>query len=92
MYMMIKKKDLFGFINDLEKIVYGVGFKFIIKRNSIDRALFRLDAGAGVVANDCNIEIRDIALCVPCIDPRNDNRIILQKGLSRKNNIDFSFY
>ena len=30
MYMMIKMKDLFGFKNDLEKIVYGLGFKLIL--------------------------------------------------------------
>ena len=26
------------------------------------------------------------------IDPSNDNRIIVQKGLSKKNNVDFSYY
>ena len=29
MYMMIKMRDLFGFVNDLEKIIYGLGFKLI---------------------------------------------------------------
>ena len=29
MYMMIKMSDLFGFVNDLEKIIYGLGFKLI---------------------------------------------------------------
>ena len=29
---------------------------------------------------------------IPSIDLSNDNRIILQKGLNRKNNIDFSYY
>ena len=38
------------------------------------------------------MEIRDISWCVPSIDPSNDNRIIVQKGLSKKNNVDFSFY
>ena len=92
LYMMIKIKDLFGFVNDLEKILYGIGFKLKLKRNSNDRAFFRVDARAGAVANDCNIEIRDIACCVPCIVPSNDQRIIIQKGLNNKNNIDFSFY
>ena len=81
---MIKMKDLFEFINDLKKIICCIGFKLILKRNSNDRALFRADAGSGAVANDCNIEIRDIACCVPCIDPSNDNRITVQKGLSKK--------
>ena len=40
MYMMIKMSDLFGFINDLEKIVYGFGFKLILKRNNNNRALY----------------------------------------------------
>ena len=31
MYMMIKVRDLFGFVNDLEKIIYGFGFKLILK-------------------------------------------------------------
>ena len=31
MYMMIKMSDLFGFVNDLEKIIYGLGFKLILK-------------------------------------------------------------
>ena len=37
---MIRMKDLFGFINDLEKIIYDIGFKLIQKRNSNHRALF----------------------------------------------------
>ena len=28
---------------------------------------------------------------MPSIDPSNDNRIIVQKGLNKKNNIDFSY-
>ena len=85
MYMMIKMSDLFGFVNDLEKIIYGLGFKLILKR-------YRVNANPGAVANDSNIEIRDISWCVPSIDPSNDKRIIVQKGLSKKNNVDFSHY
>ena len=92
MYMMIKMSDLFGFVNDLEKIIYGLGFKLILKRNNNDRALYRVNANPEAVANDGNIEFRDISLCVPSIDPSNDNRIIVQKGLSKKNNVDFSYY
>ena len=36
--MMVKILDLFGFINDLEKIIYGAGFKLILKGNSNNRA------------------------------------------------------
>ena len=92
MYMMIKMSDLFGFVNDLEKIIYGLGFKLKSKRNNNDRALYRVNANPGAVANDGNIEIRDISWCVPSIDPSKDNRIIVQKGLSKKNNVDFSYY
>ena len=95
MYMMVKMSDLFGFVNDLEKIIYGLGFKLILKRlkrNNNDRALYRVNANPGAVANDDNIEIRDISWCVPSIDPSNDNRIIVQKGLSKKNNVDFSYF
>ena len=67
-------------------------FKIILNRNSNDRALFRVHARAGVVANGHNTKIRDKICCVPCIDPSIDNRIILQKGESKKNTIDFSFY
>ena len=84
--------DLFGFINDLEKIIYGLGFKLILKRNNNDRALFRDNANPGAVGNDGNIEIRDISWCLPSIDPSNVMRIIVQKGLSKKNNVDFSYY
>ena len=91
-FMMVKMRDLFGFVNDLEKIIYGLRFKLILKRKNNDRALFRVDAGAGAVANYGNIEIRDISWCVPSIDPSNDNRIIVQKVLNKKNNIDFSYY
>ena len=84
--------DLFGFVNDLEKIIYGLGFKLILKGNNNDRALYRVNANPGAVANDGNIEIRDISWCVHSIDPSNDNRIIVQKGLSKKNNVDFSYY
>ena len=92
MYMMVKMSDLFGFVNDLEKIIYWLGFKIILKRNNNDRALFRVDAGAGAVANDGKIDIRDISWFVPSIDPSNDNRIIIQKELNKKNSIDFSYY
>ena len=91
MYMMVKMSDLFGFLNDLEKIIYGLGF-IILTRNNNDRALSRVNARADAVANDGNIETTDILWCVPSIDPNNDNRIIVQKGLNKKNNIDFSFY
>ena len=30
MYMMVKMRDLFGFVNDLEKIIYGLGFQLIL--------------------------------------------------------------
>ena len=72
--------DLFGFVSGLEKIIYGLGFKLILKRNNNVRALFRVNAGADAVGNDGNINIRDISWCVPRIDPSNDNRIIVQKG------------
>ena len=51
-----------------------------------------VNANPGAVGNDANIEIRDISWCVPSTDPSNDNRIIVQKGLSKKNNVDFSYY
>ena len=92
MYMMIKMSDLFGFVNDLEKIIYGLGFKLILKRSNNDRALFRVNAGAGAVANDANIENRDLSWRVPSSDPSIDNRIIVQTDLSKKNNVDFSYY
>ena len=78
---MIKMKDQFGFTNDLEKIIYGIGFKLALKRN---RTLFRVNAGAGAAFKDCNIESRDITCCVLFIDPSNDNRIIVPKQLSKK--------
>ena len=83
MNVMVKMSDLFGFVNDLEKIIYGLGFKLFLIRNN-DRALFRVDADPGRVANDGNIEIRDISWCMPSIDPSNDNRIIDQKGLKKR--------
>ena len=91
-YMMIKMSDLFGFVKDLEKIIYGLGFKLILKRNNNDIALIRYNANPGAVANDGNIEICDISWCVPSIDPSNDNRIIVQKSLNKKNKVDFSYY
>ena len=84
MYMMVKMSDLFDFVNELERIMHGLGFKLILKRNNNDRALFRFDADPGRVANDRNIEIRDISSCIPGVDPSNDNRIIVQKVLNKK--------
>ena len=92
MYMMVKMSDLFGFVNDFKKNIHGLGYKLILKRNNNDRTLFRVDAYPGRVANDGNIEIRDISWCVSSIDPSNDNRFILEKGLNEKSNIDFSYY
>ena len=84
MYMLVKMSDLFVFVNDLEKIIYGLGYKLLLKRNSKDRALFRVNADAAAVANDGNIEIRDISSCLPSIDPSNGNRIIVQKELKKE--------
>ena len=67
MHMMIKMSDLFGFVNGLEKITYGLGFKLISKRNNNDRALYRVNANPGAVRNDGNIDIRDISWCVPSL-------------------------
>ena len=92
MYMMIKISDLFGFVYDLEKIICGLGFQLILKRNNIDRALYRVNVNPGAVANDGNIKNRDISWCVPSIDPSNEKSIIVQKGLIKKNNVDFSYY
>ena len=93
MYIMVKMRYLFGFVNDLEKIIYGLGFKLVLKRNNNnDRALDRIIANPGAVANDANIEIRDISWFVLSIDPSNDNRFFVQKGLSKKNSVDFSYY
>ena len=92
MYMMIKMSDLFGFVNNLEKIIYGLGFKLTLKRNNNDKALFRVNAGADALAKDGNINIRVISWCVPRVDPSIVNRIIVQKGLNKKNNIDFCYY
>ena len=77
MYMMVMMRDLFGFVNDLEKIIYGLGFKLLIKRNNNDRSLYRINANPGAVANDANIENREISWYVTSIDPSNDNRIIV---------------
>ena len=38
------------------------------------------------------IQKLEIYHCVHSIDPSNDNRIIVQTGLSKKNNVDFSYY
>ena len=92
MNMMIKMSDLFCFVNDLEMIIYGLGFKLILKRNNHDRALFRVYDGADAVGNDDKIDIRDLSWCVPSIDPSNDNRIIVRKAMSKKNNVDFRYY
>ena len=92
MYMMAMMSALSGLMNDLGKFIYGLGFKLMLKRKINDRALFRVNAGADAVASDGNINIREISWCVPSIDPRNDDRIIVQKKSNKKNNIDFSYY
>ena len=51
----------------------------ILKRNINDRAIIRVKAGAGELPNDCRIENRDITWWVPCIDPSNDDKILVQK-------------
>ena len=57
MYMMVKLSDLFGFVNNLENIIYGLGFKLFLKRNNNDRTLFRVNAGVDAVGNEGNIDI-----------------------------------
>ena len=74
---------------NLKRFFYGLGFKLILKRNNNDRALFRTNAGADAVGNDGNTDITDISWCLPSIDRSNDKRIIVQKVLSKKNNVDF---
>ena len=53
--MIIKMSDLLGFENDLEKIIYVLGFQLVLKRNNNDRAPFRVNARADAVGNDGNI-------------------------------------
>ena len=72
--------------------ICGVDYKIILKGNGNDRALLRANVRAGAVANDCNIEIRDIAWFVRSIDHSNENTIIVQRELIKKNNMDLSFY
>ena len=67
-------------------------FNLIIKRYNNHRALFRVDAGDVPIANDGNIDIRDILWCVPSIDPSNENRIIVPKQLNKNINIGISYY
>ena len=50
MYRMIKLRDLFGFVNDLEKIIYGLEFELILKRKNNYRALIRVNSNPGAVA------------------------------------------
>ena len=38
-------KDLFRFIKDLGKILYGIGFKLLLKENKKDRAFLELIPG-----------------------------------------------
>ena len=33
--MMIKLKELFGFISDFEKIIHGIGFKLKLKKEIV---------------------------------------------------------
>ena len=80
------------FVNDLEEIIYSLGFKLIVKRNNNDRALYGVNANPGAVAIDGNIDVRDISWCLPSIDPSNGNRIVVQKGLGKKNNVHFSYF
>ena len=85
MYMIVKMRDLFGFVDDLQKIICGLGFNIMFKRNKKDRALLRVnDGGAGTVANDGNLNIRDVSWCVPSIDPSNDNRVIVLERLNER--------
>ena len=80
--MIVEMRDLFGFVNDLQEIICGLGFSLMFKRNNNDRALLRVnEGGAGTVAIDGNIDIRDVSWCVPSIDPSNDNRFFVQKRL-----------
>ena len=72
--------------------LYGLGLKLILKRKIKIELYLELYAGADAVANDGNIEIRGILWRVPSIDPSNDNRIIVQKGLKKRNNFDFCYY
>ena len=90
--MMIKMRDIFGFIIDLKKIIYGLEFKIILKRNNNDIALFRVNAGAGAIAIDGHTEFNDMFCCIPSIDSKNDNRSTGQKGIIKENNVDFSYY
>ena len=36
-YLMIKITNLFGFIKDLEKIIFGIGFKLILRETEATR-------------------------------------------------------
>ena len=44
------------------------------------------------MANEGNKNLRDISWRILIFDPSIDNRIIVQKGLSKKNVVDYSYY
>ena len=74
-YMIIMMSDVIGFVKDLDKIIYGVEFKHLLKRNN-DRAIY----GADAILNDAIKTIKVISRCVPRINTSNDSN----KELSRK--------
>ena len=85
MYMIVKMRDLFGFVDDLQKIIRELGFNLRFKRKNNDRALLRVnDGSAGTVANVGTKNIRNVSWCVPGIEPSNDNRIIVQERLNKR--------
>ena len=77
--------------NGLEKIIYYLGIKPILKRNKNGRALYRVNDVAVAVPIEVSVEIRAILRCLPSIDPSRDNRKMVHKGIKRKNNFEFSY-
>ena len=84
--MLIKVSHLFGFFYDFDKIIYGLGFNLILKRNDNRRKLYRVKEGnAGSIIMGDIIKKLEKLCCFSSFDTSNHHRIILQNVIIMTN-------
>ena len=84
-FVRIKLKDLFGFA-DQEKLSYGLGYTFTLKRNSSNDAIFQ-----GNAVDAAKIDIKDIAWYIPHYVPKSENQQLVLNQILNKDPIEL-FY